>query len=454
MSGYLIFIAVNLVQLLAAISTSAISVAFPNITSSFNTSLVMAGWVLSIYQLVVTGSMVLMGKVSDAFGRRNTLLVCLSLFIVGSLLCAIAPDIQLLILFRLIQGIGGGGFVPSTVGIVADQFPRSRQKAIGLSMSIFPIGGIIGPNLGGWLVTTLGWRSIFWFNVPFSIAACIAIALLLKSEQGHKSHIDLVGASLFIGSLFALMIGLSEIGNGSSKLSWLLVGILFAAGLILMVIFIRHEVKAKDPIIDLEFLRKKPFVAANVYNFIFGACIFGFSSFVPLYAVSVYGMSTLQSGLVLTSRSIGMILAATVSSFFLVRWGYRWPMLIGTVAIAISFLLMGAEPSHVGIMGTQLSGMALLSAVVLLSGLGMGVANPAANNACLDLMPHRAATISGIRGMFRHSGGAISIAIISLLLQHIGNMARGFYIVFLGMGIIILITIPFIFAMPSKTEQA
>jgi MFS family permease len=453
MSSHLIFIAINFVTLLASISSSAISVAYPNIISSFDASLVLAGWVLSIHQLTSMGAMVLVGKISEVFGRKNTFLACVFFFILGSGLCSLAPDIYLLIFFRFLQGIGAGGIVPSAIGIVADQFSKSRQTAIGISLSIYPIGGIVGPNLGGWLTTAFGWRSIFWFNVPFAIGACIPVMLLLKSDPGYKSKIDWIGASLFIISIFAVMTGLSETGSSSITRSWLFVGLLFAVSIIFMIFFLRHEVRTEEPIVDLVFLRNKPFVAANVYNFFFGACAIGFSSFLPLFVVSVYNMSIVQASLVLTARSIGILITATASSFFLVRWGYHLPILIGTVAIAVSFFLMGLEPLSVNNTGAQAGVVALLSAIVLLEGVGSGIAVPAASNACIDLMPKRAASITGLRGMFRQSGGTITIAVISLLLQSIG-IAKGFCIIFFGMSIILLAIIPFIFALPGRADQS
>lgn len=127
MSRYLVFVSISLVLLLSGISNTSVAVAFPIMTSSLGTSLILAGWVLSAYQLVVTVTLPLAGKVSDAFGRKRTFMVFLSLFTVGSLLCAIAPNIEWLIVFRIIQATGGGGFLPSCAGIVADEFPRSRQ---------------------------------------------------------------------------------------------------------------------------------------------------------------------------------------------------------------------------------------------------------------------------------------------------------------------------------------
>jgi EmrB/QacA subfamily drug resistance transporter len=454
MTPYLIYIAAHLFILLASINSSAVSVAFSKITDNFGASLVMAGWVLSIYQLVATVSMVLVGKIADIIGRKKTFLICAVLFVVGSALAALAPNIQLLIFARFIQSIGGGGFVPTVTGIIIDIFPNSRQKAIGFSMSVFNIGGVVGPSVGGWLLDSFGWQSIFWFNVPLGLLAAVPVIILLKSEKGggKRAHIDFTGAGFFAGALFSLMIGLSQIGHAESGVGWMTVGLLFIAFIVLVVVFIRHELKSKEPIVDLDLLRLRPFAASNIYNFLFGACVFGFSSFIPLYAMKVYAMSTIQSSLVLSFRAGGMIVTAIAGSFFLIRWGYRWPMLIGAIMISVSLLFMGIEPQGVSVLGLQLSSVAVISAIALLFGLGLGIASPASSNACLDLIPTRAATLTGVRGMFRQSGGAISIAMTTLLLQFIGNYAQGFSIIFISMAALTLVTIPFVFAMPARAD--
>ena len=158
MLNILIFAAIELVVLLSSISSTAVSVAFPDITAYFHASLVLAGWVLSIYQLVAACSMVIMGKVSDVLGRKNTFLFSCGLFFIGSLFAALAPTIQLLIAARFIQSVGFGGFVPASVGMIVEMFPKHRQQAISVNISIITAGGIIGPNVGSWLTTGLGWQ--------------------------------------------------------------------------------------------------------------------------------------------------------------------------------------------------------------------------------------------------------------------------------------------------------
>jgi EmrB/QacA subfamily drug resistance transporter len=452
MRKYLVFALISMALLLGSISGTSVSVAFPVIMTSFSTTLVIAGWVLSVNQLISTVAMPVTGKASDIFGRKSVFIISLSLFTLGSLLCALAPNIWTLIFFRAIQALGMGGLMPASSGIVADYFPNSRQQMIGLFTSIFPIGQIIGPNLGGWLVESFGWKAVFWINVPLGIAVLIASAWLLRRGPREQMSLDLAGTGLLTGSLFALMAGLSEIGSQQMGMPKLLVAILFAASIGFMVLFVLRESKVKNPIIDMAMMTKRPFLAANIYNFIYGACVLGVSSLIPLYGVEVYSLSTLQSGLILTPRSVGMILMSTVTSVSLVRWGYRWPMLFGTIVTMVSLLLLGFEFSGTNIAGIHLGNMVLLFGFLSLLGLGMGTAAPAANNACIELMPDRVATIIGIRGMFRQCGGAVSIAVATLVLHSAENMASGFRIVFFGSVLLMILSIPCIFLMPSSSS--
>lgn len=452
MSRYFVFITVALGLLLASISGSAISVAFPEIRDSFDTSLILAGWVLSIYQLTATASMPLAGKAADIFGEKRFFLLSVGLFTAGSLFCALAPNIELLILARLVQAIGGGGLMPIGSGIVAEQFPKSRQQAIGLFSSIFPIGTIIGPNLGGWMTDAFGWESIFWFNVPFGVIILITAFFTLKPRKGEGGKMDLLGAGLLSGGLCSLMIGLGQLGNMDNVLSNVMSILMFIVAIVFGLLFVRHEKRVSNPIIDFQVLREKPFFAANAFNFIFGVCVLGAMVFVPLYAVSVYNMTILQSGLIITPRSVGMIISSAVTSFFLKRWGYRMPMLVGTVAVIISLVLLGIQFQGVRVFGLNVDPIALLVLITFVSGVGIGTVNPAANNACIDLMPNRISTITGVRGMFRQMGGVISISVTTLLLERLGESVFGFRVVFLGMAVIMLLSLPLVFMMPSRPD--
>jgi EmrB/QacA subfamily drug resistance transporter len=454
MTRYIVFIVGSLSFLLVAISGTSVSVAFPDITASFNASLVLAGWVLSVNQLAATAIMPLAGKAGDVYGGKLCFLISIAVFTIGSLFSAISPNIELLIASRFIQALGAGSFLPLATAIVSDQFPNARQQTIGLFSSILPIGMIIGPNIGGWLVESFGWRSVFWLNIPMGIIVFIATLIILKPGKKLGGKLDMTGAGLLSGMLSAFLIALSAIGSSHTSMAWTIFGLLLAFAIALLFFFLRHEDKIKYPIIDLQVLREKSFRSANYFNLLYGMSVLGVMSFIPLYATSILGMSTFASGFILTPRSVGTMIASIVTSIFLPKWGYRWPMLVGSGTMILSLILLGAEFSGADFYGIHLSGTAVLGIIMLLSGVGMGITAPAANNACIELMPDRVATITGVRGMFRQSGGAISIAVTSLVLENFGEIGQGFRVVFFGLAALMVLAVPFIFTMPRSAVTA
>jgi EmrB/QacA subfamily drug resistance transporter len=452
MRRYIIFIVIGLSLMMVAISATSISVAFPNITSYFNTSLILAGWVLDVAQLAATIIMPLAGKAGDILGGKRMFLIAIAVFTTGSLLSSIAPNIELLIVVRFIQEMGAGALLPIATAIIIDYFPDHRQQMIGLFSSIFPIGMIIGPNIGGWLVATFGWQSVFWLNIPIGMAVFIFGLIMLKPRKGQGGKVDLTGAGLLAGTLSTLMVGLSIIGTSRDKISWIIFLAAMALSGVFFYFFLRHERRAKEPIIDLEVLKGKPFRASNYFNIIYGAGVLGVMGYVPLLATSVFGMSTLASGLIMTPRSIGQVVSSFVTSMKLPKWGYRWPMLAGTILAIISLVMLGLELSGLHIGALTISGTVLLGIILFIAGFGSGVTAPAANNACIELMPNRAATITGVRGMFRQAGSAISIALTAMVLENF-KYTTGFRVVFFGLAAIMVITIPFIFAMPRSAKD-
>jgi len=442
MRSYVIFSILGLTLILASISTTSVAVAFPVIISTFHISLILAGWIISIYQLGITGVMPIAGKLGDILGKKTTFLLCMALFTVGSLLCAFSPNISLLIFSRFIQSLGGGGIMPAAMGIVANEFPKSKHRAIGLFSSIFPIGQIIGPNLGGLLVQNFGWQSIFWINIPACVVVIVLAAVFMRNEQRKIARIDFLGTALLFVSLFSLMAALSIIGSGQSARMVAASALLFAVAALLLATLLRHEKRVQNPILNFDVLRGRPFVAANTYNFIYGVAIIGVASLIPAYAVFVHRMSTLQSGILMTPRSVGMIVASSLTSFYIMRWGYRWPMIAGTLATALGLMLFGF----------RFESSTFLYVIIAIIGIGAGLSAPASNNACIELMPQHVSTITGIRGMFRQIGGALSIAIATIILHSAPTMAQGFRIIFFGMAALLVGAIPAIFLMPRSPK--
>jgi MFS family permease len=277
--------------------------------------------------------------------------------------------------------------------------------------------------------------------------------LLRDSKVFSRPRIDFVGASFFSGAILFLMLGLHLIGENSSVFSLLFAAMFLALSFSLFSLFIRQEKKSSNPIVDIVLLRSKPFLAANLYNMIFGAGVFGIFSFVPLYAISVHKLSTLTSGMILTPRSLGIIPASAITSFLLKRWGYRWPMVFGVISISLSTILMGQGLEFWRMMGIHLGIVEILSFLILVSGIGAGIANPASNNACIELMPEKVATIIGLRGMFRSIGGFLGISLITFILHLSSNPANGFRITFISCSLGLLFAIPLAFLMPTGKKE-
>lgn len=435
--------------LISSMSSTAIAVAFPEITSSFNTSIVLAGWVLSASLLATLTTAPLMGRASDSFGRKNTFIFFVLLFVAGSFFSAIAQNIYWLIIARLVQGIGGGGFVPAATGIVAEAFPKYRQRSVGFIISIMTAGTVLGPNLGGWLTESFGWRSIFWFALPWTIVILVGVIFLMKKDPRRESiKIDVTGAAVFALSLGGIMVGITMVGDGGKSTLWWIPGMSLAiVGAALLGLFIWYERRLEQPLIDVHLLGGKSFLAANVFNTIIGLS-HAVTTFIPYYAVTIYGMSTLQSGLAVTPRSVGLLLSSLVTSFFLVRWGYRKPMLYGSAMLFVTSLLLGfAALEEIPYIGhIELS---MLLVIVGLSGIGMGITVPAANNACIELMPQSISTITGLRQTFRNLGGVLGVAVTTIVLHNIGD-DNGFAVIFVGSALLFLLGLPAIFSMPRS----
>jgi EmrB/QacA subfamily drug resistance transporter len=446
----LAFANISLGILMASLDVTMVAVAFPHFTRELGTNILWAGWTMSIYTLAMTMVMPLAGKLSDSLGHRRIFLFSMILFTGSSALCGIAPNIYILILLRFFQGIGGGSFLPSATGIVSDLFPENRQRYIGLLTSVFPIGGIIGPNLGGWIVERYSWRYIFYINVPIGIVLLVVGWLFLQGTQAKgRLQIDYRAAAIFMAGIFLMMLGLNSIAEYSGTVARLLASACILVGIALIWSFLRFQRKSSHPILDTTLLESRPFLAANVFNLLMGMTSFGVFSFIPLYAVSVYGFSALGSGMILTPRSVGGIAAAALTSFALTRWGYRRPLIWGLILASLTTSLLGLGLLAWGWVGGMVGKIAFLGILMLIGGVGMGMMMPPSNNACIELMPDKVATITGLRGMFRTVGGILGISFITMILHLSTDPVIGFRVAFCSYGLGMLMGLPLIFMMPE-----
>ncbi len=452
---YIFFGLAALGLLMSSIDSTIVAVAIPALTSSLDTSLNWVGWTMTGYQLTQVVVMPLIGRLSDELGRKRVFMFCIGSFTIGSLLCALAPNIGFLILFRVIQALGGGGLMPSAVGIVSDQFKERRMQAIGLFSSIFPIGGIIGPNLGGWIIQNWSWREIFTINLPIGLVVFIGAQFVLRAKRQtvERQPIDFLGLALYAGAMLALMYAMTAAGTDPTALRSPLIWLLVIGSLLLFVLFIRQERRTDHPIVEIQLLARMPFLPANIYNFVYGIAVLGLLSFVPYFAVVQYHMSTVQSGAVLTPRSLALTAVAAVSSLFILRAGYRKPMVAGTLIVGLSLALLGQGWNRAYLGPLELDGFWLMAVEVAIAGVGMGLATPAANNASIDMLPGRAAAITGLRGMFRITGGIMGVSTTVLVLSFFPDQAAGMRTLFFVVALVLQLTIPLILLIPDSARE-
>ncbi len=453
MRRYLIFGSAATALLMYSLDTTAVAVALPNFVREFHAPVTWAGWTVSIYYIAMTMSLPLAGNLSDSFGRKMIFLVSLVLFTCSSLACGLSPNIYTLIGFRFLQGIGGAAFLPVASGIVSEHFPENRERMIGLFTSIVPIGGLIGPNLGGWIVSSFSWRYIFYINLPIGMVL-IGMVLWLIKDSKATSHpqVDFAGIFSMSGGILFLMFALNVMGESFATRSLFLAGLLLLLSSASLCFFFRHEKRDINPIMHLDLLGTRPFLAANILNLVIGASAFGVFAFLPYYTTSVHKLSTLLSGVVMTPRSLGTIPAAAITAFLLRRTGYRRPILGGLALTSCAVFLLAPDRLW-DIMASWFSPVEILSSLILFSGIGLGIALPATNNACIELMPEKVGTIVGLRGMFRSVGGAVGVSLLTFILHVSGDPVRGFRLVFTLSGLAMFCAIPLVFLMPEGRER-
>jgi EmrB/QacA subfamily drug resistance transporter len=450
MRRYLIFATAAMGLLMSAIDMTVVAVAFPHFIRDLHTNVLWAAWSVTVYEIAVTVAMPLAGNLSDSFGRKKVFICSLFLFTAGSLACGLARSIFMLIVCRFFQGLGGASFLPTASGIVSDTFKENREIPIGLLSGTWSVGAIIGPNLGGWIVSQYSWRYIFYINLPVGIVLVCLIAVLIKDpRRASRQRIDFEGASFFSGAILFFMLALTLIGESFTGRSVMVAATALALSFSSLLMFFRQEKKATAPIVDLALLRSKPFLAANLFNIVVGSAFLGIFAFVPFYAIAVHGLSTLASGMILTPRSIGVIAASVIMSFLLRRLGYRWPMVVGSCTISSAAILLGQGSRLSGLLGARIGVTEILALLMLVFGIGAGIVNPAANNACIELMPEKVATIVGLRGMFRITGGVSGVCFATMVLSLSHSPNTGFMIVFTTLGIVLLSAIPLVFLMPA-----
>jgi EmrB/QacA subfamily drug resistance transporter len=418
-----------------------VNVALPAIRRDLHASVSGLQWTVDAYTLVLASFLVLAGSTADRVGRRRVFQTGLAAFGVGSLLCSLAPSIGWLIAARALQAVGGTMLNPVAMSIVATTFPdrTERARAIGIFAAMSGLALGLGPILGGALVDSAGWRSIFWVNVPIAAAAILCAALFVPESRAPRARrFDPVGQTLVILVLGSVVYAIIE----SSRLGWtspLILGLL-AAALLGLVGILAYEPRRADPLLELRLFRSVPFSAAILIA-VWGLCAFGaFLFMTTLYLQEVRGLSALRAGLCLLPVAVLVIVLAPLSGRIVGDRGPRLPLAISGAAMivagAASLWLRPDTP------------FPLVLGIFAIFGIGQGLINPPITNSAVSGMPGSMAGLAAsVASTGRQTGTTLGVAIsgtiVGSALSRGGlaftNAEHGVWWLIVGLGIGVLV---------------
>jgi EmrB/QacA subfamily drug resistance transporter len=318
--------------LITGMDVTIVNVALPAIQEDLHARLAELQWILDAYTLAVASFLILAGSTSDRYGRRRVFQIGLSAFTVGSLLCSRARTIDQLIGFRAMQGLGASMLNPVALSIIANAFPepKARARAAGIWGAVYGVSLGIGPLIGGALTQTIGWRSIFWINVPIGIMAALLAARFVPESKAMRARaFDPVGQALVLIGLATLTWGIIE-GPNAGWASALILG-LFVTAAVALLAFVLYEPRRPDPLLDLRFFHGVPFSSATVLALSTISCLAGFLFLNALYLQQVRGFSAFHTGLFMLPLPVMMSVCASWSGRLVGSYGTR-PSLLASGA--------------------------------------------------------------------------------------------------------------------------
>jgi EmrB/QacA subfamily drug resistance transporter len=407
---YTVFAGIIAGLFLSALDSNIIGVALPTIVGDLG-GLNQIAWVGTAYLLTSTAATPLFGKLSDLYGRRQLFQVAIVTFVAGSLACGLAQDMGQLVIARGLQGIGGGGLFAMSFTIIGDVVPpRERGRYVGFITSVFAFASVAGPLIGGFIVDNMSWRWIFVINVPLGIIAMIVTSSALRLPfTRQKRKVDILGATLLIASVSALILMATWAGEGKYAWTSPVTIALGGASLTLAGVFVWWEARATEPILPLRLFRNPIVDVVVPMMIVLGSMMFGASSFLPLYLQAVDGVTATQSGLLLLPLMAGVTVASIGSGRITANTGrYKvWPIVGTGLAVAGTVVLAQLAP-----------GMSrwVIGAGMALIGLGFGMTMPTSTLAVQNSVEQRDLGVaSSLVTFFRSLGGAIGLAIFGAL---------------------------------------
>ena len=402
-------IGVMLATFLAALDTTVVGTAMPTVIGDLG-GLAFYSWVFSAYLLTSTTTVPIYGRLADMYGRKPVFTLGAILFLGGSALCGVSTSMEQLILFRAIQGLGAGAVLPVSMTVVGDIYPVQRRAQIqGIFSAVWGVSAIMGPTVGGVVVDKIDWRWVFYINLPFGIPAILMFYFFLhETISKHRHKVDYAGAAILTVAVSILLLGLLEIGQ-TSQLPIPTWALIFLAALLLG-LFFWGERRIDEPLFPPALFTNRVVSVSNAANFVIGATLIGFNSFVPPFVQGVMGGTAINAGAVLAPMSIGWPAGSVIGGRLILRYGYFPVVVVGTALVAVGSAVLATIDTN--------TSQWFIMAVMVVIGLGMGF------SATSFLVAVQSAVGWGERGIatasiqfFRSIGGAIGVAAMGALMN-------------------------------------
>ena len=398
-------IAVSVATFMLLLDITVVNVALPSIRDDLDASFADLQWVIDAYTVTIAALVLTAGSLADRLGRRRLFAGGLAVFSLASLLCALAPDPAFLNAARALQGVGGAAMFAVSLALIAQEFTAGRERgmAMGIYGATIGVAVAVGPLIGGALIDSLGWESIFYLNVPIGIAAIAVTYLKLReSRDPNATQVDWLGVATFSGALFLLVLALVR-GNvdgwGSTAILLLLTG----AGLLLAA-FVAIERRVREPMLPLGLFKRPAFTGVQIAAFAISGSMFALFLYITLYIQNYLGHSPLETGLLYLPITVASFIAAPIAGALLSRVPARLMLSVGLLGTGVGLLLMsGIEAGDEWT--TLLGGF-------LIAGAGVGLLNPVIADVAVSVVPReQSGMAAGINDTFRQVGVAVGIAV-------------------------------------------
>jgi EmrB/QacA subfamily drug resistance transporter len=395
--------------LIVGLDITAVNVALPDIAGDLDAGLSGLQWTVDAYTVVMASLLMFSGSMGDRFGRKRTFVTGLTVFTAASVLCSLAPSIELLIAARVLQAVGASMLNPVAMSIVTNTFtePRERAQAVGVWGAVFGISMALGPVVGGAAVSASGWRPIFWLNVPIGLAAiALTLRFIPESKAPRPRRFDPIGQGLVIVLLSTLTFGIIEAPARGWTSPVILAALASAAAALLTLL--RYEPRRSEPLVELRFFRSIPFASAVAIAIAAFASFGGFLFLNTLYLQQARGLSPVQAGLATVPLALMTVIASPISGRIVGRHGPRVPLAIaGGSMLTGAAMLTGLGPS---------TPLAWLIAAYAVFGLGLGFVNAPVTNAAVSGMPRaQAGVAAAIATTSRQVGQTLGVAVIGAI---------------------------------------